>query len=218
MAADAARIPTPFIIWLLVGAIVLAHVALLFVSPAGQQEIEYTFALIPQRFNPDNPHHFAAWYDAAAPLFGHAFLHLAWWHAGLNAFFFFLLGRLPALKLGWWRFLIVFFAGAALGGLTFVALNWNSDVAAIGASGAVCGVFSAYFLALRPHWRQAVADPRIRNAFGSIFILNVVLMGVLSEIGVFPIAWQAHLGGFVGGAVAYIALAPRHRGPWGAKL
>ncbi len=214
MAAEAARLPTPFIIWALVSAIVLSYVAFVMTSPEQQRAIDFAFALIPERFNPDSPDRFTNWTEAAAALFGHAFLHVAWWHAGLNAFFFFLLGRLPALRLGWWRFLIVFFAGALLGGAAFVALNWNSDAAAIGASGAVCGVFSAYFLALRPTWRQSIADPRIRSAFGSIFFLNVVLMGVLSEIGIFPIAWEGHLGGFVGGALAYIALAPRYGGPW----
>ena len=214
MAAEAGRLPTPFIIWVLAGAIVLSYAAFLF-SPADQQQaIEYAFALIPERFNPESPDRFTNWYEAVGPLFGHAFLHLAWWHAGLNAFFFFLLGRLPALRLGWWRFLVVFIAGAVLGAAAFIALNWNSDTAAVGASGAVCGVFSAYFLALRPNWRQAVADPQIRNAFGSIFFLNVVVMGVASELGWFPIAWEGHLGGFVGGALAYVALAPRYRGPW----
>ena len=216
MAAEAARMPTPFIIWALVAAIVLTYAAYWFANPQQQQAIDYAFALIPQRFHQESPDHFANWYDAAGPLFGHAFLHLAWWHAGLNAFFFFLLGRLPALRLGWWRFLIVFFAGAVLGGVAYLALNWNSDVAAVGASGAVCGVFSAYFLALAPDWRQSIANPRIRNSFGSIFFLNVVLMGVVSELGWFPIAWEGHLGGFVGGALAYIALAPRYRGPWTA--
>jgi membrane associated rhomboid family serine protease len=214
LAAEAARMPTPFIIWALVGAIVFSYAAFVLSSREQQDAIDHAFALIPERFNPESPQRFVNWIDAAAPLFGHTFLHVAWWHAGLNAFFFFLLGRLPALRLGAWRFLIVFFAGALLGGLAFVALNWNGDVPAIGASGALCGVFSAYFLALRPTWRQAIADPRIRNAFGSLFFLNVVLMGVLSEIGVFPIAWEGHLGGFVGGALAYIALAPRYRGPW----
>jgi membrane associated rhomboid family serine protease len=214
LAAENARMPTPFIIWALAGAIVLSYAAFVMASPEQRDAIDYTFALIPERFNPESPQRFGNWIDASAPLFGHAFLHIAWWHAALNAFFFFLLGRLPALRLGAWRFLIVFFAGAVLGGVAFIALNWNSNAAAIGASGAVCGVFSAYFLALRPTWRQSIADPRIRGSFGSIFFLNVVLMGAVSELGWFPIAWEGHLGGFVGGALAYIALAPRYRGPW----
>lgn len=214
MAAAAARMPTPFIIWVLAAAIVLTYAAFWFASPEQQQAIDYAFALIPERFNQQSPYHFANSYEAAGPLFGHAFLHLAWWHAGLNAFFFFLLGRLPALRLGWWRFLILFFTSSVLGALAFIALNWNADVEAVGASGGVCGVFSAYYLSARPTWREAMAEPSIRNSFGMIFFLNVVVMGVLSEIGVFPIAWEGHLGGFVGGALAYIALAPRYRGPW----
>jgi membrane associated rhomboid family serine protease len=214
VAAEAARMPTPFIIWVIVGAIVLSYAAFVLATPDQQTAIDQAFALIPERFNPSSPDRYTSWTDALAALFGHTFLHLAWWHAGLNAFFFFLLGRLPALRLGAWRFLIVLFAGAVLGGVAFIVRHWNTDVGAIGASGAVCGVFSAYFLSLRPTWRQAIADPRIRAPFGSIFFLNVVLMGVVSELGWFPIAWEAHLGGFVGGAVAYVALAPRYRGPW----
>lgn len=215
MSAEAARLPTPFIIWSLAAAIVLSHLGFVLASPEQQQLIDYALAVVPERFSAQSPQAFAHWYEAAAPLFGHAFLHFAWWHAGLNAFFFFLLGRLPALRLGWWRFSIVFFAGAVAGGGAYVMLNWKSDIAAIGASGAVCGVFSAYFFSLRPTWLQALADPRIRSAFGSIFFLNVVLMGAVSELGWFPIAWEGHLGGFVGGALAYILLAPRYRGPWG---
>ena len=214
MTAEDGRLPTPFIIWVLVGAMGLAYTAFLFASPAEQNAVDYAFALIPERFNSNSPDRFATWYEAAAPFFGHAFLHLAWWHAALNAFFFFLLGRLPALRLGWWRFSVVFFVGAVLGGVSYVALNWNSDVAAIGASGAVCAVFSAYFLSLRPTWVQSLADPRIRGQLGMIFFINVVAMGVVSELGWFPIAWEGHLGGFVGGALAYIALAPRYDGPW----
>ncbi len=67
---------------------------------------------------------------------------------------------------------------------------------------------------MRGDWRHAIADTRVRNAYLSIFFLNVVVMGVVSELGWFPIAWEGHLGGFVGGALAYTALAPRYEGPW----
>jgi membrane associated rhomboid family serine protease len=209
------RPPTPPVVWLLAGAIVVSYAAFALAPAEMQNALDLTFALIPERFHADNPARFEHWYEAAAPLFGHAFLHLAWWHAGLNAFFFFLAARLPALRLGAWRFLAVFFAGAVAGGAAFIALNWNESGIAVGASGAVCGVFSAYFLSARPTWREALADPAVRNPLGMIFLLNVVIMGVAGEAGLFPIAWEGHLGGFIGGAAAYIALAPRPRGPWG---
>ena len=42
--------------------------------------------------------------------------------------------------------------------------------------------------------------------------INVVLMALLP----LPIAWEAHLGGFVAGALSYLLMAPRMRtGPWG---
>ena len=216
MTDTASGLRAPIMLWLLVVAIVGCHLAFTLAPRGVQDSVDLAFALIPARFHGDNPLAFQHWYEAAGPIFGHAFLHVAWWHAGLNALFFFMLGRLPAQVLGPWRFLALFLVSAAGGALAFLALNWNGDDLAVGASGAVCGVFSAYFLALRPSWTQALTDPRIRGQFGMIFFVNVVLMGAAAELGVFPVAWEAHLGGFVGGALAYIALAPRRvAGPWG---
>ncbi len=212
----AAGMRAPFVVWFLVTAIMGAHFAFVLAPAATQDAMGLAFALLPARFQGGNPLAFQHWYEAAGPIFGHAFLHVGWWHAALNAFFFFLLGRLPAQKLGAWRFLVLFFASAAGGALAFLALNWNGEDFAVGASGAVCGVFSAYYLALTPNWVDALANPRIRNQFAMIFFVNVVLMGVAAETGLVPIAWEAHLGGFLAGALAYIALAPRRvMGPWG---
>ncbi len=201
----------PPVVWALVGSIALGFIVFALAPRELQNAIDYAFALIPARFHSDGALRFQHWYEPAGPIFGHAFLHVAWWHAALNAFFLFLTARLPAMRLGAWRFLVLFFASAAGGALAFLALNWNSQDFAIGASGAVCGVFIAYFLALRPTWVQALAEPAIRNQLGAIFFLNVVLMGVAAESGFLPIAWEAHLGGFIGGAIAYVALAPRAR-------
>ncbi|MDX2275911.1 MAG: rhomboid family intramembrane serine protease [Hyphomonadaceae bacterium] len=150
------------------------------------------------------------------PTFGHTLLHAGWWHAGLNAFFLFGAGRFAAARLGWWRFLLVYLASALGGTIAFVTLNWGEPNIAVGASDAVCGVFMAYFLSVRADWRQSLAIPMVRNQVIMIVGLNVVLMGVLAELNIFPIAWEGHLGGFVGGFIAYVLLQPRAvRGPWG---
>lgn len=210
--AEPGRPPTPWVIWLIVGAIAAAYVAFINLAPRLQNEIDYAFALIPLRFHPQSPDHFAHWYDALGPMFGHVFLHVAWWHAALNAFFIFATGRYPASILGPWRFLALFFISAIGGALAFIALNWGEQGIAVGASGALCGVFSAYFLSARPSWRQSLADPLVRNQFMMIFGLNVVAMAVAAEAFDIPIAWEGHLGGFVAGALAWVALAPRGRG------
>lgn len=209
------RPQTPVVVWALVISIVLAYVGYAAAPQGVQIAAEYALALIPQRFHAGDQFSFQHWYEAAGPVFGHAFLHLAWWHAGLNAFFLFLAGRLPALRLGAWRFLAVFFASVAGGAVAFLALNWNGQEIAIGASGGVCGMFTAHFFALRATWREALADPRVRNPLGMLVFINVVLMGAAAETGLLPIAWEGHMGGFLGGGLAYAALAPRARGPWG---
>jgi membrane associated rhomboid family serine protease len=215
-SSEPTRPRAPLVVWALVAAIIGGYAAYVFAPAAAKESADLALALIPVRFHADSPLPFAHWYEAAGPIVGHAFLHAGWWHAGLNAFFFFLLARIPARRLGALRFLILFFVSAASGALAFLALNWNSEDFAVGASGAVCGVFSAYYMSLAPHWRQALAHPGIRKQFATIFFVNVVLMGVAAETGLFPIAWEAHLGGFIGGALAYIALAPRRAGgPWG---
>lgn len=211
MSEEAAeyRPPTPWIVWAIVIAIGAAYAAYFLAPIVVQNEVSFAFALIPERFHVESPYRFNHWYEAAGPIFGHALLHVAWWHAAMNAFFFFLTARHPAMVLGWWRFLALFLISAAGGALAFILINWNTQDVAVGASGALCGVFSAYFLSARRTWRESLADPRVRGPFGMIFLLNVVLMAVVAELGWFPIAWEGHMGGFIAGGLAWVVLAPR---------
>lgn len=200
------RLPTPWIVWALVAAIAVSYAIFMFLPIEVQEELDVTYGLMPARYDASNPIHFRSLGAMIAPLFTNAFLHVAWWHAGTNAFFLFVLGRWPALRMGWWRFLVLFFVSTVGGALAYLLINPGSEEVAVGASGAVCGVFMAYFLSVRPRWQDALREPFIRNQLGMIMLLNVVVMGVVSELGWFPIAWEAHLGGFIGGAIAYIAL------------
>jgi membrane associated rhomboid family serine protease len=204
------RPKTPIVVWLLTGSIVAAYLAF-FAAPASTQEFVYdTFALVPQRFHADSQDRFDQWWEALGPLFGHSFLHLGWWHVGGNVLFLFGASRWPSLRLGAWRYLVVYFAAVLAGAVLYLALNWNDpNASAIGASGGVCGMLTAFFFSTRRTWREALADPQVRGPLGGLFLVNVVLMGAASAAGFFPIAWEAHLGGFIGGGVAYALLQPR---------
>ncbi len=207
--SDTTRPPTPIVVWLLTGLTVAAHLALAFASRDTQNAVDYAFALIPERFHTNSQYSFGHWYEAFGPIFGHAFLHLGWFHLAVNAFFLFGASRLPALRLGTLRYLVVYVSAVIADAFAFVALNWNSQESAVGASGAVCGMIAAFFLASRPTWREALADPQVRGPLAVLFVLNVAVFGVLSEAGIFPIAWEGHLGGFIGGGVAYALLQPQ---------
>lgn len=151
--------------------------------------------------------------EIAMAAFGHVFVHYGVLHLLMNGLTFLQAGPYLAQRMGDVRFLVLYFIAALGGALAFVLINPNSEIGMVGASGAICGVFGAYFLSVRPSPRAALADPRVRNAMLSFLGINVVLMALLP----LPIAWEAHLGGFVAGAFAYPVLAPRRRahGPWG---
>jgi membrane associated rhomboid family serine protease len=107
----------------------------------------------------------------------------------------------PALEglLGRIRFLAVYLLSAVGGGVMYYFLA-AQDAAAVGASGAIFGLFGAWF----------VVSKRLRlDARGIVWLIaiNLALSFWLHNI----IAWQAHVGGLLTGAVltAAYAYAPR---------
>jgi membrane associated rhomboid family serine protease len=109
----------------------------------------------------------------------------------------------PAMErqLGGLRYLAVYFASAIGGSVSFYFLAPPGEQA-LGASGAIFGLFGAWFVIAR----RLGLDAR-----GVIFLIVINL--VLGFVGARYIAWQAHVGGLVTGAVltaAYV-YAPRQR-------
>ena len=206
----------PFVVSVLGGAIVLAFVAYEFASDDVKLAATYALAIIPVRYDNAGPAPFESWYAAALPLVGHVFLHGGWAHLLMNMLAYLQAAPFLGWRLGAQRFLALFFISAIGGAVAYILINPHSDGPAVGASGAICGLFGAYFLAVRPTPRAALADPQVRNAIVVFLGVNVVLMGVLAVMDLLPIAWEAHLGGFMAGALVYLAMAPRHHaGPWG---
>lgn len=193
----------------LAAAIIGAFAWFSFQGADQQNEVFYDFALIPVRFDESSPYHFNTWYEALGPLFGHVFLHAGVLHIGMNMLMLMQVGPWVAQRLGGVRFLVLFFLSALGGAAAYLLINAHAQTPAVGASGAICGVFGAYFFSVRPSWREALADAQVRNAIGVFLFINVILAGVASATGFLPIAWEAHLGGFVAGVLAYFALAPR---------
>ena len=109
----------------------------------------------------------------------------------------------PALErlLGHLRFLSLYLLSALGGSVLFYLLAPASEVA-LGASGAIFGLFGAYFVVSR----------RLRLDTRGIVIL-IALNLMISFAFSSAIAWQAHVGGLIAGtliAVAY-AYAPRNQ-------
>ena len=106
----------------------------------------------------------------------------------------------PALErlLGHARFLAVYLV-SALGGSVMFYLVGPPNVEALGASGAIFGLFGAWFVVAR------------RLRLDSRWIVAVVVLNLVIGFVVPNIAWQAHLGGILAGGLltaAYV-YAPR---------
>ncbi|NWG52506.1 MAG: rhomboid family intramembrane serine protease [Hydrogenophilaceae bacterium] len=212
--------------WLWIGLAIVAVSIWQLSDPVRAAALDYAFGVVPAHYQA-GAGVFHSPTDFLLPLVGHAFLHGSWLHLGVNMLVYFQLSSLVERRLslggaaGDWRFALLFLVSAIGGAVGFVLIAPNTDVPAIGASGAICGIFAAYLLGARPRWQDALKDRRIQQAALIFLAVNVALMAFLTEAGVLPIAWEAHLGGFVAGGVAFVLLAPRPRlleGPWGRFL
>jgi membrane associated rhomboid family serine protease len=141
-----------------------------------------------------------------APLVTHSFIHIDPLHLLLNLGFLVAFGSFVERSYGMAWFIVVFLAAAAVGALTQYAVSSQESVM-IGASGGVYGLMGAYV----PVLSLLRSGNRWRGGLGFIaviLVLNLVL-GPLSALGDMfgaPIAWQAHIGGFVLGLGAGFAL------------
>ena len=119
-------------------------------------------------------------------------------HIAFNMWALLLVG--PALErtLGRMRFLAVYLV-SALGGSVLYYFLALPGAAAVGASGAIFGLFGAYFVMAR----------RLRVNSGQIVFLIVANLAIGFAIP--NIGWQAHVGGLIAGAAltAAYAYAPR---------
>ena len=125
-------------------------------------------------------------------------------------------------RLGHARFLLFYLACGVVAGLTQVAMDPSSPVPTVGASGAIAGVLGAYLVSY-PKARVLTFVPIFflpwlvevpAFVFLVLWFATQVLMG-LAPFGrelTGGVAWWAHVGGFVAGALLVnLGRPPRRR-------
>ncbi len=151
--------------------------------------------------------------DIAVPerltLLSYMFFHGDILHLGVNMLFLWVFGDNVEDALGHLRFLFFYLACGVAAGLTHVLMLPSSQLPLIGASGAVAGVIAAYLM-LHPRVRVWVLvlrfiPIRITAAFAlGAWIISQFIMVLLPQVG--PIAWWAHIGGLIAGAILVVIL------------
>lgn len=147
-------------------------------------------------------------------LFTSMFLHGGWMHLIGNMWFLWIYGDNIEDILGRWRYLLFYLACGAAAGLTHLAFNLDSRIPTVGASGAIAGVMGAYMLRF-PHSRIVTLLP-LFIFFTTIELPAYVILLYWFAIQIFSgvgdtvtragvqqggVAWWAHAGGFVAGAL-----------------
>jgi membrane associated rhomboid family serine protease len=127
---------------------------------------------------------YGQWYR----LFTSIFFHLNVLHIALNMFSLLIVGRVVEPVLGRWKYLALFLASGFGGSVASYILS-NPSTAGVGASGAIFGLFGAYFVLAR------------RAAVNTSGILTLIAVNLGYSFVVPGISWQAHVGGLVTGVV-----------------
>jgi membrane associated rhomboid family serine protease len=144
------------------------------------------------------------------PFFTSMFLHGSWMHVIGNVWFLYIFGDNVEDYLGHFKYLVFYILTGLVAMSTQVAINLHSTLPTVGASGAIAGVLGAYFI-LYPRARVLtwffvfVVWVPAWVILGYWFVLNF-LSGTATMLAVQGqnmggVAFWAHVGGFVSGAL-----------------
>jgi membrane associated rhomboid family serine protease len=146
------------------------------------------------------------------------FLHGGPIHLAGNMLFLWIFGNNIEDTLGRVRFLLFYLVTGVIAGYSHVLVNQASAIPTVGASGAVAGLLGAYIV-LFPRARvttlvifyyiTTIRLPAV--AVLGIWFVSQFLIGAGQQLGGSGVAWMAHVGGFVAGAVLIWVFGGRRR-------
>jgi membrane associated rhomboid family serine protease len=131
-----------------------------------------------------------------------AFLHLNVLHIAFNMYALWLFGPIMEQMYGHVEFAVIYLL-CALGGNVLTILL-APDVPALGASGAIFGLFGLAFIVSRR--RHLLLGPQARavlSQVGTLLVLNLIITFTIPFI-----SWTGHVGGLIVGGVIGLLLAP----------
>ncbi len=200
----------PIVTWCLIGVCTVVFLAMYFMPDAWSYRLLYLFGMVPVRYANGWEGNFGLPFDGYFSFATNLFIHSSWLHLLVNVWFLWIFADNVEDRMGRWRFL-GFYLWC---GVFATALQWYFDpelsIPVVGASGAIAGVLGAYFF-LYPLERVIVLVPPLLFNIPAIAFLGVWILWQLHNAttemifknGPVDVAWWAHLGGFIVGAISY---------------
>lgn len=204
----------PLANWVLIGANILLFLYETRLNPGALRAFIEMWAVIPTELQSNVT---SEW----PTLFSSMFLHGGWFHLLSNMWVLFIFGDNVEDRMGTTRYLLFYvLCGLAAAFLQIYVLP-SSQLALIGASGAIAGVLGA-FLIFFPRARIASLVPILfiftlveipAVVFLIFWFISQLFSGLMSLEGASAggIAWWAHIGGFLFGLFAAKIFAPAPR-------
>jgi len=208
-------------------ALVIANTALfifmLFLGERTEMLIN-TFGYVPARLLHPAAYGYSG-FEVAVTLITSLFLHGGFMHLFGNMIYLWVFGGPVEDALGHGRYFLFFIVAGAIGSLAHTVIFPQSTIPSIGASGSIAGILGA-FLVLRPRARIVTLFPlvvywamaEIRAAlFLPVWFAMQFFNGFLSMAAAqrtqeaAGVAWWAHIGGFLFGALVGLGLRWRTR-------
>ncbi|MCL2337877.1 MAG: rhomboid family intramembrane serine protease [Firmicutes bacterium] len=194
----------PFVNIALILLNLLIYVYELLLSPYELNHFFYLYGLIPADVERAF-HHGAVLSPILLTLVTATFVHSGWLHVLGNMLFLWVFGDNVEDRLGHGRYLLFYLLAGVAGGVAHIIANPGSAEPVIGASGAVAGVLGAYIVAFPKARVLAFVLFFLAEIPAAVFIalwFVLQLFNGVASIGgdaADPVAWWAHVGGFVMG-------------------
>ncbi len=149
-----------------------------------------------------------------SPLLTHMLLHAGLMHLLFNSLWLVVFGSPLARRLDSpWRFLLLFALSGVAGGLFYSAFHASDPTILVGASGGVTGLLGALVrFAFQNPARGAVMRRRVPLFDRSVLVWSAVVIAMNASVAVIgpgfgaegvDVAWQAHVGGYLFGLLAF---------------
>lgn len=201
-----------WVAWGIIAANVLVYAA--GVVGGGAEASAYTFGLIPAAFNGAVERPDELWQvPDALTLLTYSFVHADLMHLAGNMIFLWVFADNVEDALGHVRYLVFYMLCAVAAGYAFVLSDPASQTPVIGASGAVGGNLAAYLI-LHPRAKIWILlflriPIRLRAMYVLGFWVIFQFVAALGYAGEDEVAWWAHVGGLVAGAVLVVFMRRR---------
>jgi membrane associated rhomboid family serine protease len=212
----------PLMVWLIIAANVLLFLQELRLPAPHLDALLDLFGVVPARYTHPRWAQAQGYPRDWLPLLSHMFLHGGWAHLVGNMWMLKIFGDSIEDRMGPLRFLAFYLLCGGFALLAHLAVERDSLLPVVGASGAIAGVMGGYYV-LFPRARVTVLVPVIivpllfevpAVLFLGLWFLAQAWSGMLSitarafEGGV---AWWAHVGGFFAGALVVALFVRRER-------